>query len=486
MSGETSPRWNWIEESLIPVITAIMRTAWLAPVVQLLLNNVFVYPSGGVYPVWWLLALSLGAMVLRRWLQPKRWGLVAAIALGLLAVPITWALVLGFAPDAPLAWLWRQLVALTDFTLGIPSGLILLVVTLLVWWRGLAAEAAKYGSVWTSFVLGTLLFGGLMLLQPETLATIPGMHMTAYMVTLVLAGLLDLALLSLTSTLATERRRGSGTLTINEFWLLALVSVVLAILLVGWILGAILAPETLAGIVRFFAPLWDALLFLVAALATFIAYLTMWLIEPLTEALYRRMMPVLREFDLEALRAYIFENAPEERTPLGGAVDWGAILRPLGVLLLVGLAVWLFIRAWRRWQRSENPEVVETRESILSAELLKQQMQNLFRRRKPPSRGFLPLSPESSPRDAIRACYQGLLLLMRNRGLPRTKGATPYRYEAELEGRWPEERSLLQILTEEYVRARYAPEEPLPEQVARAQEAWRSLQRRVNAGTARE
>lgn len=486
MSGSASTRWNWIETTLIPIVVAIMRTAWLAPVVQILLNNVFVHPAGVVYPAWWLLTLALGAMALQRWLQAPRWGLAAAVGLGLLAVPITWALVLGFEAGAPLGWLWGQILALTDFSIGIPSGLILMTITILVWRRGLVADAIKYTSVWASFVLGTILLGGLMLLRGETLMAIPGMYLTAYMVTFLLSGLLALALLSLTSTLATERRRGSGALTINEYWLLGIASLVLAILLAGWLLGLILAPETVVRVLRFFGPLWDALAFLLVAFATLIAYLTMWLIQPLVEGLYRRVMPVLREFRLDELRAYIFEHTPEGRNLFRTGVDWGAILRPMLVLLIIGVGVWLFVRAWRRLRRSENPDVIETRESILSTQLLKQQLASLLRRRRGPTTGFLPLDPDAAPRDAIRACYQELLASMQKAGLPRPKGATPYRYDTQLGARWPTEQPLLDALTEAYVRARYAPEEPQPQDVAEAQEAWGALQHRVNPETARE
>jgi large-conductance mechanosensitive channel len=486
MSGSAWKRWNWIEQSLIPVVVAIMRTAWLAPLLQLVLNNVFVHPVDVVYPAWWLLALMLGGTALERWLHPQRWGVVAAVALGLLAVPVTWGLALGFTPETPLRWLWAQIVALTDFSIGLPSGLILMVVTILVWRRGLAADVVKYTSVWGSFVLGTLMLGGLMLFRVETLLAIPGMYLNTYMVTFVLAGLLALALLSLTSTLATERRRGSGALTINEYWLLGIASMVLSILLVGWLLGLILAPETVVAVLRFFGPLWDAIAFLLLAIATLIAYLTMWLIAPLVEALYRRVMPVIREFRLDELRAYIFEHTPNERSPFRVDIDWGAILRPLLVVLVIGLGVWLFIRAWRRLRRSSDPDVIETRESILSAHLLKEQLRNLFRRHKAPTTSFFPLDPTGSPRDAIRACYQELLASMQKAGLPRPKGATPYGFDALLGDRWPEDKQLLDALTEEYVRARYAPDEPEAEQVARAQQAWQALQRRANAETARE
>ncbi len=486
MTGETSQRWNWIEQSLIPVVAAIMRTAWLAPLLQLVLNNVFVHPGDVVYPVWWLLALTLGGTALERWFHPRRWGLAAAVGLGLLAVPVTWGLALGFRADAPFQWLWGQIVALTDFRIGIPSGLILMTVTILVWRRGLAADAVRYTSVWASFVLGTLMLGALMLLRVETLLAIPGMHLTTYMVTFVLSGLLALALLSLTSTLATERRRGSGALAINEYWLAGIASMVLTILLLGWILGMVLAPETVVTILGFFRPLWDAIAFLLLALATLIAYLTMWLIAPLMESLYTRVMPVIRQLDLDELRAYLFEHTPVEHSPLRAGVDWGAILRPLLVLALVGLGVWLFIRAWRRLRRGQDPNVVETRESILSANLIKQQLANLFRRRRPPTTGFLALDPDASPRDAIRACYQDLLALMQKAGLPRPKGATPYRYEAQIDDQWPDEKDLLDALTEEYVRARYAPEEPQLEQVTRAQGAWQALRRRTGADPPRQ
>lgn len=485
MSGSVWKRWNWIELGLIPAIVTIMRVAWIAPLVQLLLNNLLVHPVNVVFPVWWLLALMLGATALKRWLDPRRWGLAVAVALGLVAVPITWALALGFRPAEPLAWLWGQIVALTDFGIGIPSGLILMLVTMLVWSRGLAVVAAKYTSVWASFVLGTLTLGGLMLFRVETLLAIPAMHLTASMVTFVLAGLLALALLSLTGTLEIERRRGSGAMTINQFWLLGILSLVLAIILLGWLLGLVLSPETVVLVLRFFGPLWQAIAFLILAFATLIAFLTAWLLEPMMVGLYQRALPVIREFNPADLRAQIMEHAPTERSPLHLGFDWQAVLRPLFVLAVVGLGVWLFVRAWQRLRRNQDPNVVETRESILSAGLLRQQVVDLFRRRRAPATGFMALDPEGSARDAIRACYQGLLASMQKAGLPRPKGATPLDYDAMLVEHWPDEQARLDALTEEYVRARYAPEEPGDEQVARAQQAWLTLQRRANADTAR-
>ena len=487
MSGKAWTRWNWVEFWLIPVIVAIMRVAWLAPMVQLVLNNVFVHPVGVVYPAWWLFVLMLGATALQRWLQPRRWGLAVAIAVGLLAVPITWAIVLGFTPEAPFAWLLGQLLALTDFSIGLPSGLLIMIVTLLVWRRGLLSDEIRYTSVWTSFVFGTLTLGGLMLLREEFLMDIPAMYLTPAMVTFVLSGLLALALLSLTGTLSVEERRGSGMISIDQYWLLAIGSLVLATMLVGWLLGLAFAPETVLHILSFFAPLWEALVFLLVGFATLIAYLLLWILTPLVEALYRRVMPVIREFDIDELREFLFEQAPTpDMDVVGNGIDWGAILRPLFVVVLVAIAVWLFIRAWQRLRSGGDPDVVETRESILSTSLIKEQLRDLFRRRRGVSTPFYPLDPARSNRDAVRAYYQNLLASMQKAGLPRPKGATPYRFDGILSVHWPDEKALLDALTEEYVRARYAPEEPSDEQVERAMQVWQALQHTVNPETARE
>jgi large-conductance mechanosensitive channel len=474
MSGKAWTRWNWIEFWLIPLIVTIMRVAWLAPMVQLLLNNVFVHPVGVVYPAWWLFILMLGATALERRLQSTRWGLAVAVALGLLAVPIGWGIVLGFDPQAPLAWLVAQLIALTDFSIGLPSGLIIMVITLLVWRRGLLSETIRYSSVWTSFVFGTLTLGALMLFRAEFLMDIPAMYLTTYMVTFVLSGLLSLALLSLTGTLSLEERRGSGVISIDQYWLLAIGSLVLATMLIGWLLGLAFAPETVLQVLRFFGPLWEAIAFLLVGFATLIAYLLLWLIAPLVEALYRRVMPVIREFDLDELREFLSQQVPGDNgaETLVNGIDWGAILRPLFVVALVAIAIWLFIRAWQRLRSSSDPDIVETRESILSASLIKEQLRDLFRRRRGISTPFLPLDPESSNRDAVRAYYQNLLASMQKAGLPRPKGATPYRFDEILAVHWPDEKALLDALTEEYVRARYAPDEPDAEQVERAMQLW--------------
>jgi len=162
----------------------------------------------------------------------------------------------------------------------------------------------------------------------------------------------------------------------------------------------------------------------------------------------------------------------------------------LAVLLLaIGL---LFARALRRLLAGEGEEggVEEVRESILSRNLLRQQLARLWRdwlnwlRRRTQSvfNPFLSLEGEPPTRRAVRAVYQALLAAARERGLPRLRHQTPGEYRHGLEAELPTEGDALAVITEGYVQARYDAEPPDVEQAGRVLQAWEQLEGELAPG----
>jgi hypothetical protein len=151
-------------------------------------------------------------------------------------------------------------------------------------------------------------------------------------------------------------------------------------------------------------------------------------------------------------------------------------------LLVIALA---FARALRRLLARDQEEegIEEVRELILSRNLLRRQLATLWRnwlnwlgrRSKPVFSPFLSLEGEPLTRRAVRAVYQALLAVARERGLPRPRHETPIEYRRQLEAELSTGGDALGIIAEEYVQARYDSTPPSVEQAKRTLQAWEEL-----------
>jgi len=156
------------------------------------------------------------------------------------------------------------------------------------------------------------------------------------------------------------------------------------------------------------------------------------------------------------------------------------ILQVILVLGLIGVIVAIFYLATRGRRKRRallEEEVIETRETVLSADLLRDQLQDLLnslrRPRAPPI--FLDLSSADDPRRVIRELYQRVLQRAIDLSLPRRRGQTPETYRGTLSDLCPGEDGDLETLTDAYVVARYGTKPPEQEQVQSAQQAFQRV-----------
>lgn len=475
MRGENSIPSRWTEHWAIPAIAAIMWAAWVSPLLHLALNNPFMHPTGLVVPTWWILTLLLMPLLVQRLDLAPRWALALFALLGLATIPATWGIVFGIEDAAGGAWLIRQLRALTQWDEGVPSSLVLGLFAVLAWRRGIAGSALHYGGLWRGFVIGSFVLGSILLLRADILATVPGVDMTVSMVAFVLSGLVGLALTALTGTLAIENRRSTAHLGISRSWVAVVGSTVALVLVLGWTAGLFFAPDTVARVLSYLRPIIELIFLGLAGLATLIAYALLWVIQPLLQSAYRRLLPILQRDDLGRLREFLLEDVKiGQREPPDLGPIWEASWRPIFVLAVAALATWLIIRAWRDRARTDAGSIIETRESLLTAGLVRAQLKSLLRRKKPGA-AYLPLDPTDSARDAIRAVYQTLLSRTREAGVPRRREVTPASYARELALKWPLHSPAFDLLTRLYTLARYGPTEPTLEDVASARQALDEL-----------
>jgi len=293
-----------------------------------------------------------------------------------------------------------------------------------------------------------------------------------------------LALSSLEAARSSRQRRPETELKLDRYWLVSVVSVIAGLLALGLFVSAFIAPET---VIRAFSWVSGPLSVLGQLLyygLYVIAYLAFLILEPLIYWL-RRQFAILGP--REPLQVLDFQRQLEEIArgqPTGIPPAFAEAFRWIGLMALILAIAMAFALALRRFGAQEMDEVVETRELILSRDLLADQLSRWWHRWLRRLRRasvtalspFLSLEGEPDTRRAIRAIYQALLSTAGERGLPRARGQTPIEYRDILGELFPNTPGALDTITDEYVQARYSPDVPTVEQAERARQAWEELQ----------
>ncbi len=148
----------------------------------------------------------------------------------------------------------------------------------------------------------------------------------------------------------------------------------------------------------------------------------------------------------------------------------------------------LLVLAWRKRGRVRRGEIEESRESMLTPELLLEQWRNIWRRRPKAAaqEAFLSLQDDESTRQAVRRIYRQLLALARRWGRPHRPGQTPPELERSLVSLIPQERGSLGALTRAYQSARYSPQAPDEAEVAVAEQAMARIAAAISGTAAPE
>jgi len=226
----------------------------------------------------------------------------------------------------------------------------------------------------------------------------------------------------------------------------------------------------LLGLLR---PIWFFVRQVLLFLILIFAYLFFSLIEPLLAEMQQRpareprtlFSPVEQE-SMEEFAREAVEIPPAFTVLL-------QIVLILGFLSVIALVFYLAIRQ-REGRGLEHDEIVETRETILSMDLIQEQLKNLLegfgKRRKQPF--FADLGPPGDRRRVVREMYQQVLAEAIRLDAPRTKQQTPKTYEPTLVDLCPAEMPSVDILTQVYMIARYSVEPPTADQVADARKAF--------------
>ncbi|HRW06955.1 MAG TPA: DUF4129 domain-containing protein [Caldilineaceae bacterium] len=496
----------------IAVLLTLMRFAWLWPWMLLLKSFLSPsYPGNLVHPVM-LVAVPLLSLATVRWASltpsagvpdprnklPAEQPLLLAWRTRFIAALVGLAAILGVAwwqYYRPLYTLWDQQwlyefgYALTHWgTEEVPPQAVTLLVLIILWLNGLgdAVRGFTHDDIWGALVRNVVAMVLFMLIMSVAQRPLPAEIF--YLVILLFgAGMLALAFSSLKITIGLDRalgmgqRRISAMPTMNRYWLSTVFLTVMGLLAAGIVVGILLAPEQLrrlldavGAVISWIGNLLGMVLLAISYVAFMVIYFVFKLFEPLIQRLMERMADSpLADLLAAPERMEQMQEVAEGTAPLPESYRW------IGLAIGIGLVILLFALALRRLQREEATEEDEIRESILTVDLLQDQLSSLWRRWFGRNRSahdpFLSLEGESDARRRVRAIYQQLLAGAASLGQARTPAETPGEYAQHLEQSWQTKEQALATITAAYHQARYAPDEPDVKQADAVNAAWHRL-----------
>ncbi len=482
MPAQRLRQWPWLAAGVIPLVSALMRVAWLYPLVHFLLRSDVVSPQDGRFPGWLMLALlmaaSATARALRRVRTPHRGrrAELAGVLVGLLAVAGTVAYAFRLDVIGIPSWWSGLFVGSVPFSEGVPAVLVVVLAAAAIWWRGLTAAWYDYSELFLGFVVGTTVLGVLMLVAEPAGWARRGLNVWETSAVFVLSALLALALLAAYEMLSWERFRGRGP-RLSRYWVTALGTVMAALLALGWGVGQLLGSDLGGEIARSLRPVGAVGRRGVELLLLASGYLAFEVFGGAMGVL-RRILERLLGGVLTFLRLWFGESAEAagEAAARTGIGDRGVQI-VVWVLLLSAIAI-VFYVAIRRFRPAYIEGATDRREFIWSRALLVAQIRGFIHglRRPRAAAPLMQLSEVEDARRAVRWLYRQMLERLHRAGHARPPSLTPRAYEERIALLLRAERQALHTLTDAYLVARYSPDAPTPEQVLDAERALRRIE----------
>jgi len=501
---------TWVSDSILALLLTLMRYAWLWPWFEVI--RAFLAPQyqGELLARWEFIVPPLLAFGLTRFVAgaaPMREGagaqgnddapawrsrlLVAGLGLlGILAI-LWWQLYANRYPVWNVTWLQQLGDALIhwDINVGLPAPGLAIVLLVALWLKGLgdAVRPMTHDDVWGVLLTGIIALVLYLALFSRRAGGLPPILFQQVLL-LFTAGMVALAFSSLKITMGLDRALGMGqrrvaaTPMLSRYWLISVTATVVILLGIGLGIGALVAPEQMARLLAVIQMIGSAIgrvigwiLLVVGYLLFLIAYYIALLLAPILQRLFQAIQesPLMELAQLPEQQLDL-EQVLADPTVIPDTYRWLALALFVGALLLI------FALAVRRLRTAPAVLVDEVRESILTTDLLQEQLADLwhrwFGRRPKPADHFLSLTGEEESRRRIRTAYQQLLALTATLGQSRQPGATPTEYQATLQLPTAEATQQLAALTTAYQQARYAADAPTAAQATTAQAAWEQVQ----------
>ncbi len=465
----------------LPLATVVMEFCWIYPWVLMLTGLAygrFPIPLLPAWPTFGLLLLGdLTVRAAHRTLPLAKARLIVVstgLCMGLLVVRHTyypaWAL-------WQLGWVGDLARAAHDALPTVAPPVMGALAAAALWWRGVvlgerdsthedSEQAFQRGVAWS------VVFVLLMALYGDTSAFALTASAVSYLLGFLALGLIAMAVARLVEIWEESHADDQQALAMNRHWLALLVILVGIMLLAATLLSRAVGVDIwshLSPLLEPLLPVVEVIFAIVFAIAAVFARAILFVLSHIRAVQPRAGAPLGENPFGDFLRRLQELAVPPEVT---GGARWGMVL--LGVLVLCALIALAVVRR----RRSVRPGVDDERESVWSVRAalggLGDAWRSLWQRRHHAA------SEREDPHvAAIRMLYRHLLHLAAAGGVPRTPWQTPYEYLPRLRLWVPERESECEIVTEAYVRVRYTPHPPAPEEIAQVRAAVDSIQRHV-------
>ena len=478
--------WNWIDDGVLPYALDAMRAIWVWLIFHLCARGLT--PTRGdwlaPFTVFGLLAVStlLAQYGAFRAKTGARATLLVAFG-GLGAVMLALYLAVGLGRFAP--WDARWFGALAEDPL-ITAVVLMVAVWLWRWGIVTGREPLIYDVFAFHFAFGVLVFVAALALTDA--AAIVALAELLFPLLLFFAiGLGALAVSSLQSARRFEQQQTGQWFALNRYWLGIVGAVIGALLVGGLFLSQFFAPEATAGILSGLVVVVDLLarlLYWVVLVAAFVVFTVFDLVA--------RVLPTV---DLSSNPPVIatppnladqFKDLRQQ--PAGLAPEAYLVFQMIAGVLIAAVIVLIFALAFRRFKVLLEEDVKETRETIFSFDLLKEQLAQLFKRKSQAQGASIPPFAAirgDDPRVQIRRAYQALLAWAAAHGIPRSPGQTPNEYLTLLARGMHIYIEPMALITDAYVQARYSTMPISADRAGEVLRAWQAIASDAERGNGR-
>jgi hypothetical protein len=473
-------RRAWPILVLLPVLVAILGAATLTPLISLFLGESFGLSGGREAP--WpgaLACLGLIAYWTARGLARLRLTMAqtsaGVLVAGVLAVGLWWAIepVYGVVPvlKDPVSLVRGNGYLIPPLLMGIG-----------VWWQGLryaydtglfSAEEIR-GSVQRSWML----LAASIVLAAMVGGDAGGAAISSAKIAVPIAMIASVAAVAAAEVESTRKiafRRGS-TAPGWDKWARLVSGMTVGILVLTGIVTLFLGP----GVLQAMVDLMQAVLRVIGVAVVYVLYAIIYaiftigrLVAGIVNAIFGDIfgpieMPQPPQPEPRPQEDMRIEQTVVTETPYATLLRWVV----LGIALIIA-AIIIYRMTRARASDEDDGEIAEERESIFSADLAKQQLRDLFRRKpraERPRRLDLD-QPPSSVREAM--LYLQVLATRQHAG--RRIHETPADFTIRLTNAWPGVGAPLRTLRDRYELVRYGETE---DDRALAVEAWQDIWRR--------
>jgi hypothetical protein len=467
-------RWH---RELIYMSLAMMEVCWVYPWLRLLLGG----REQGVWRFITLLAMLLTALYTTRYfdlgkatVKTQRLVTVLLSVLETLLLLRIWVYPMYVVGD------WQWLVEfgrdISNVLQRIPSALMVFLVGLYMWWRGitLAQRDLDVDEAGFSFRVGIMAFFWLFVVQ--TFA--PHVEARAYVLAFLGVGLIAMGLSRVQDI--TQSQEGIRS-PFGVSWLGILLTSALVVASVGFLSSVVVSMHTLARVMHWLNPVWRVL----ARVASPFAAVLAWLLQIILTALMAAFGRLLGAQDIKSesiaqwtaqLQEWQQAHVLQTRLPLVFQIfKWGFL-----ALLLSGVLIGI-VFSISRSRRAQVPEdallVSEWGGASLSED--KAEEASRWERLWGGVRARLAsLRGEEYALATIRQMYASLVKLAAFEGFPRQQAETPYEYVATLQRAFPESPEEVALITEAYVRTHYGEQRFERDYVERVRIAWMAIRDR--------